>query len=112
MRLSSTIGLALCGAVVAASVATAPQPTASSPGKNVGVEIALQADGDSYHCSGQAACAHSPSGFIYAVPAKLWSVSHSDRARSVSLTFWRPTRASGDMFTLYVQGDGREGAGL
>jgi hypothetical protein len=107
MKSSLAIGVALYGAVVVASVATAQQPTASSPGKNMGIEIALQAGGDSYHFTGQASCAHSPRGFIYGVPAKLWSVSHSDKAHSVSLTFWQPTRGSGDMFTMNVQAGGR-----
>src|SRR5512142_3198107 len=111
MRIVRTFGVALCGAVVVASVAAAQRPVrreAGTPaGDKVGVAIALQAGGDSYTFNGQAECNHEPRGYIYMVPAKLWSVTQSEGQRSVTLTFWRPAAGSGDMFNLYVSIGGK-----
>lgn len=110
MKGTGRIGIALCGALVFASVAAAQRPTRQLPGTQddkVGVAIALTAGGAAYQFNGQASCAHEPKGYIYSVPAALWRVSQGDGARNVSLTFWRPANGSGDMFTLIVQSAGK-----
>jgi hypothetical protein len=107
MKLSSAIGLAMCGALAVASIGTAEQRTSARQEKTVGVDIALQAGGDTYQFTGQANCWHSPNGFIFGTPAKQWAVSHRDNARSLSLTFWKPTRKLGVMFSFQVQGGGK-----
>ncbi len=111
MKLLSVTGIALCGALAFTSVAAAQRSTRStsvlpSPEK-VGAAIALQAGGESLRFTGQARCTHEPQGYIYMVPAKLWSVAQSEGTRSVSLTFWRPAAGSGDMFNLYVSMGGK-----
>jgi hypothetical protein len=108
MKLSSAVGLAACGTVFVASVAAAQQPIPPpSPAKKLVVEITLQAGGDSYRFSGPAECGHEPKGYIYMLPAQLWRVDHTDGARGVSLTFWRPANGSHDMFTIYVKSGGK-----
>ncbi len=111
MKVVRTFSVALCGALVFASVATAQRPTRRAPGMppddKVGIAIALQAGGAPYRFTGQATCTHEAKGYIYAIPAQQWRVEQNEGARSVSLTFWRPAGGSGDMFTLYVQGGGK-----
>ncbi len=111
MRIVRTFGVALCGAAVLASVAAAQRPVrreAGTPASDEeGVAIALQAGGASYQFSGPAECKHEPKGYIYMVPAKLWTVSHSEGQRSVTLSFWRPAAGSADMFNLYVSMGGK-----
>ncbi len=106
MNVVRSFGVALCGALVFASVAAAQRAVPRAPGTpaddKVGVVIALQAGGESYQFSGPAMCKHEPRGYIYMVPAQLWSVNQSEGQRSVTLTFWRPAAGSGDMFNLYV----------
>ncbi len=106
-----TFGVALCGAVVLTTVAAAQRPVrreaGTGEGDKVGVAIALQAGGESYQFNGPAECGHEPKGYIYMVPAKLWTVSHSEGQRSVTLTFWRPAAGSADMFNLYVSMGGK-----
>ncbi len=106
MKIVRTFGVALCGALAFASVAAAQRPVrpaVATPGDDkVGVAIALQAGGESYTFNGRGSCKHEPRGYIYMVPAKLWSVNHGEGQRSVTLTFWRPAAGSGDMFNLYV----------
>ncbi len=111
MTHSSTIGLGLCGILLFASVAAAQQPTpraADTPGDDtVAITIALQAGGESYRFTGRATCTHEPNGYIYSVPAQLWSIAQRDATRGVSLAFWRPANGSGEMFTLHLQRGGR-----
>lgn len=111
MKLSSTVGVALCGAFVFASVAAAQRPERRTPGTppddKVGVAIALQAGGDSYQFNGQATCTHEPRGYIYMLPAQQWMVEQREGRRSVLLTFWRPAAGSGDMFNLYLSTGGK-----
>ena len=107
MKRSSTVGVALCWAVVVASVAAAQTPARQAPGKppddKVGVAIALKAGGDSYSFTGKASCTHEQKGYIYMVPAALWRVEQRDANGNMMLTFWRPATGSGDMFSLIVQ---------
>ena len=111
MKLLRTIGVALCGALVLASVAAAQGPTRRAPGtptdNKVGVTIALQAGAESYQFNGQATCTREPKGYIYGVPAQQWRVEQSEGARSVGLTFWRPASGSGDMFMLHLSSAGK-----
>ncbi len=106
MKLLSMAGIALCGAVVFTSVASAQKPVRRTPdlpsAEKVGGAIAIQAGGEAFQFTGQVRCTHEPRGYIYMVPAKLWGVSQSEGTRSVTLTFWRPASGSGDMFNLYV----------
>ncbi len=108
---SKAVGLTLSAAFVFASVAGAQRAGRRAPGTasddTVGVAIALQAGGEAYRFAGQASCRYEPNAAIYTVRARVWNVSYSDGTRSASLTFWRPTSGSGDMFTLYVQGGGK-----
>lgn len=111
VRRSSSVGCALCGALVFAFVADAqrprrPAPRTSSDDK-VKVEIALQVGSDSYRFSGGAACTHEAKGEIYSLPAQQWRVEQADAGRRVALTLWRPARGAMDMFTLYLQTGGR-----
>lgn len=111
MKLSETIGIALCGAVVLASVAAAQAPVRQLPGTEddkVGVTVALQAGGTAYQLNGPGRCTHEPRASIYALSAQQWSVEQSDGRRSVHLTFWRPAKSgSGDMFSLTVSNGSR-----
>ncbi len=111
MKRSSMVGVVLCGALAFASVAAAQRPVRRTPGAAAesggGGTVSIQAGGDSFRFSGRAECKHEPRGYIYTVPASLWSVDQSEGTRSVHLTFWRPASGSGDMFTLYVQGGGK-----
>ncbi len=109
-KLSGAIGIAVCGALVFASVTAAQQPIRRGPGSagdRVEVAVALQAGGESYQFGGQGTCTHEPKGYIYAVPAQQWRVEHSEGRRSVALTFWRPTNGSGDMFSLSLSSAGK-----
>ncbi|MBP1637075.1 MAG: hypothetical protein H6Q10_3649 [Acidobacteria bacterium] len=110
MKRSSTFGIVLCAVLAFASVAAAQSTTRRAAGTalndTAGVSVALQAGGDSYRFTGQAKCTHERQGYIYTVPAQLWSVEQSDGTRSVHLTFWRPASGSADMFTLHLQGGG------
>lgn len=106
-----TIGVASCGVLVLASVAIAQRQAPRAPGTpaddKVGVAIALRAGGESYQFSGAATCTHEPKGYIYAIPAQLWTVEQREGARSVGLTFWKPASGSGDMFMLRVSSGGK-----
>src|SRR5512135_2086979 len=67
----------------------------------VDMSIALTVAGQPYNFSGKARCTHAPVASIYDTNAQQWRVEHNEGRRSVSLTFWRPTDGSGDMFTLH-----------
>jgi hypothetical protein len=96
----------LCFAAVLTVVAPVPaqrRPAGSAPQEaKVGATIALNVAGMAYHFSGQAVCEHLSRGSIYDIPAERWSVRHSEAARDVSLTVWRPQSGGGDMVTLAV----------
>lgn len=111
MKVLSAVGLALCGAVLFASVAAAQSPIRRTPGApaddEVGMNIALQVGGATYQFSGRGECGHEPKGYIYATPAKMWTVRQSEGPRSVTLTFWSPASGGADMFNLYVTSGGK-----
>jgi len=108
MRLSAMVGVALGGAVVFTSVATAQRPSPGTPPDDkVGVNVALQVGGGSYQFNGQGSCTHEPRGYIYGIAAKLWRVQQNEGQRSAVLTFWSPASGSGDMFSLYVTSGGK-----
>ena len=108
MRFSSAVSLGVCGVLLFVSVAAAQRPAPSTPADDtVAVTIALQAGGGPFRFTGQATCTHEPRGYIYSVPAQLWSVAQTDATRRVSLTLWRQADGAGDMFTLYVRSGGK-----
>jgi hypothetical protein len=111
MKLGGTIGAAVCGAMVVASVAAAQSAIRRAPGDdaddNVGVNIALQVGGAAYQVNGRGTCGHEPKGWIYGTAAKMWTVRHRDGSRSVTLTFWSPGGGTADMFNLYVTSGGK-----
>ena len=96
---------ALCCAValsIVAPVAAQRRPAGSAQQEaKVNATIALNVAGMAYQFSGQAVCEHLSRGSIYDIPASRWSVRHSEAARDVSLTVWRP-QSGGDMVTLAV----------
>ena len=110
MKLSSTLGVALCGALLFTSVAAAQRSARRMPdtpaGDEVGVAIALQAGGDSYQFNGQATCTQEPKGYIYGLPAHLRTIEQSDGQRSISLTLWSPAKKA-TMFTLHLSSRGK-----
>ena len=110
MKRLSTVAAALSVALVFASVAAAQLPTRphprTPPNDQRVITIALQAGSDSYRFTGRATCKHEPKGYIYMIPAQLWTVEQSEGTRSVMLTFWRPASGS-DMFTLYLHASGK-----
>ena len=96
---------ALCFAAALTLVVPVPdqrRPAGSAPQEaKVGATIALDVAGTAYQFSGQAVCEHLSRGSIYDIPAARWSVRHSEAARDLSLTVWRP-QSGGDMVTLAV----------
>jgi hypothetical protein len=79
------------------------RPTGSVPQEaKVGATISLNVAGAPYQFSGPAVCEHLSQGGIYDIPAQRWSVRHSEAARNLSLTVWRPQSGGGDMVTLAV----------
>jgi hypothetical protein len=111
MKMVRAAGVALCGALMFASVPSAQRPTRSAEGApvddKVGVNVALQVDGGAYQFSGRGSCGHEPKGWIYGTAAKLWTVEQSEGPRSITLTLWSPTSGSGNMFTLRVTSGGK-----
>lgn len=107
MKRSPVVGVVLCGSLAFASVAAAQgamRRAAKAPfDDKVGVAITLQAGADSYRFTGRASCKHEPKGYIYMVPARLWSIEQHEGTHSVHLTFWRPASGASDMFTLHFQ---------
>ena len=88
---------------IAAPVSVQRRPAGSAPQEaKVSATIALTVAGVAYQFSGQAVCEHLSRGSIYDIPAARWSVRHSEPARDLSLTVWRPQSGSGDMVTLAV----------
>jgi len=84
------------------------RPAGSVPQEaTVSAAIALKVAGMDYQFSGQAVCEHLSSGGIYDIPAERWSVRHSESARDLSLTVWRPQSGGGDMVTLAVDIGGK-----
>ena len=87
----------------AAPVHAQRRPAGSAPREaKVSATIALDVAGTAYQFSGQAVCEHLSRGSIYDIPAERWSVRHSEAARDLSLTVWRPQSGGGDMVTLAV----------
>jgi hypothetical protein len=83
------------------------RPAGSAPQEaKVGATIALDVAGTAYQFSGQAVCEHLSRGSIYDIPAARWSVRHSEAARDLSLTVWRP-QSGGDMVTLAINSGGK-----
>ena len=91
--------------VVPVSAQRRPAGSAPQEGK-VGATIALDVAGTAYQFSGQAVCEHLSRGSIYDIPAARWSVRHSEAARDLSLTVWRP-QSGGDMVTLAINIGGK-----
>ncbi len=110
MKLSSTVVVALCGALLFASVASAQRPTRRAPampsGDETGVAIALQAGSESYQFTGQGTCTQEPRGYIYGVAAHLRTIEQSDGRRSVRLTLWSPSKSAA-MFSLSMTSNGK-----
>lgn len=87
---------------IAAPVPAQRRPAGSAQQEaKVNATIALNVGGMAYQFSGQAVCEHLSRGSIYDIPASRWSVRHSETARDLSLTVWRP-QSGGDMVTLAV----------
>ena len=74
----------------------------SGSGAGVPLTITLKVGAEAYRLTGHGKCHHAPRAAIYGVAAEQWSVQHSEGARSVSLTMWRPKGAANDMMTLAV----------
>jgi hypothetical protein len=93
----------LCAAVMSVSVgAVQLRRGSTSVDTKVDVSIALAVAGQPYHFDGKAECTYAPIASIYGVRAQQWRVEHEGPG-ALSLTFWRPTGGSGDMFSLNVQ---------
>jgi hypothetical protein len=109
MKGLSAVGLALCGAVLFASVTAAQigRAAGTPPDDKAAVAIALQVGGAVYQFSGRGECGHEPKGYIYATPAKMWTVRQDEGPRSVTLTLWSPGSGAADMFNLYVTSGGK-----
>jgi hypothetical protein len=99
----------VCSALVIPSIGAVQGLCAqSTPAETkVDVSIALKVAGQPYNFSGKADCTHAPLASIYGTNAQLWMVRHTEGLKSVSLTFWRPTAGSGDMFTLHCTMSGK-----
>ena len=101
--------LAVVAALMVAKADSAQRrPAGTAPQQaKVGAAIALTVAGTAYQFSGEAVCEHLARGSIYDVPASRWSVRHTDTARDLSLTVWRPQAGGEDMVTLAVSIMGR-----
>lgn len=98
----TVLGLA-AALTIAAPAPAQRRPAGSVPQEaKVGATIALTVAGTAYQFNGQAVCEHLSGGSIYDIPAARWSVRHSDAARDLSLTVWRPQSGGGDMVTLAI----------
>ena len=98
-----------CAALVIPSFGAAQEgPAPSNPNETkVDVSIALKVAGQPYDFSGKARCTYAPLGSIYDTIAQQWYIEHKEGRLAVSLTFWRPTPGSGDMFTLHCTINGK-----
>ena len=93
---------------IAVPVSAQRRPAGSAPPEaKVNATIALTVAGAAYNFSGQAFCEQLSRGSIYDIPASRWSVRHSEAARNLSLTVWRPQSGGGDMVTLAVDIGGK-----
>jgi hypothetical protein len=101
------MGVILCCAMCAVPVVAQRRIPGAAGATKVPVTIALQVGSEAYKVTGQATCHHTAQASIYDVPAEQWSVQQSDESRSVSLTMWRPKKASGDMLSLAVSIGGK-----
>jgi len=92
----------VCAALVIPSIGAGRDHRAPSTPEEakVDVSIALKVAGQPYNFSGKASSTHEPFASIYGMKAQLWMIRHNEGRRSVSLTFWRRTDGSGDMFAL------------
>ncbi|HMA54624.1 MAG TPA: immunoglobulin domain-containing protein [Acidobacteriota bacterium] len=99
----------ICAALVLPSIGAGQDlRTQATPGQTkVDISIALKVAGQPYNFSGKARSTHAPVASIYGTNAQQWQVEHNEDGRSVSLTFWRPTAGSGDMFTLRCKINGK-----
>ncbi len=102
MRIQNRIILGVAIALTITSAASAQRRGMPETADEVSVAIALQIAGQPYQFEGKAECKHEPRGYIYSVPAELWSIHQSDGQRSVALSLWRPHNSSGEMFSLSV----------
>ena len=66
----------------------------------VDITIALVVAGQPFNFGGKALGTFAPKASIYEVNAQQWRVEHKGDRQSFSMTFWRPTSGSGDMFNL------------
>ncbi len=105
MRIQIVFGFV--AALMMTSAALAQRRTLPAAPGEAGAAITLQVAGQPYRFEGRAECQNEPHGYIYSVPAGLWSVHQSDGQRSLSLTLWRPTNGSADMFNLSVRAGGK-----
>ena len=92
----------VCIALYAPAVIAQRRAAGVPSGPTVPLTIALKVGGDAYRLTGQGKCQHAAQASIYDVPAEQWSVQHSEGARNLSLTMWRPKKGTGDMLTLAV----------
>lgn len=99
----------VCVALVLPSIGAGQDlRTPSTPEETkVVVSIALKVAGQPYNFSGKARGTYAPIASIYGTNAQQWRVEHNEDRQSVSLTFWRPTAGSGDMFTLHCTINGK-----
>ena len=101
------MGVMLCCAMCAVTLVAQRRLPGAAGETKVPVTIALQVGSEAYKVTGQATCHHTAQASIYDVPAEQWSVQQSDGSRSLSLTMWRPKKASGDMLSLAVSTGGK-----
>ena len=101
------VGVMLCCAMCAVTLVAQRRIPGAAGETKVPVTIALQVGSEAYKVTGQATCHHAAQASIYDVPAEQWSVQQSDGSRSLSLTMWRPKKASGDMLSLAVSTGGK-----
>ena len=92
-------GLALTAGVDPLHAQVRRQPAQAQTAR---LEIALQVGAKNYAFSGPGECKSAPQASIYGVSAALYSVSHSERGRSLNLTLWQPKNGSAEMMSLHV----------
>jgi hypothetical protein len=68
-----------------------------------GIQVSLKVGAQTYQSNEPGRCTHAPKASIYRIVSALWSVQQSPEGRSLSLSFWRPADASGDMLSLSIR---------
>ena len=99
----------LLGAVAFAGVVSAAEGQRRAPGQErpkQAIQASLKVGGQTYESSEAGSCTHAPKASIYDVMAELWTVNQRAGERSLTLTVWKPTNGSGEMFNLSVS-DGK-----